>query len=344
MAKSKNKKKRDAKKRTAELKKATKKKTTTKKKTSSTKPKVTTTTKKKTSSTKPKVATKKNTKSKVVKKTSQKTNVKKKTNSITKKENLKSKISNIFSKIKINKKIIYSIFGLFALICLIIIITNTINKNKTIEDFIIISKDKYYDLLDSENYEYIYLYENNCARCELSEPNLIKLQNDLNIKIYKINKSKLDVTYDAPSLLVVSNSKVVAVENANKEYSALKKFISNSKNVNTYSFENIGISKYLSLVKSKETTIIYLGNDTCNEFSYILDEVAKEKNIKVNYLNLDSIKSEDDWGKLNNSLDILNKTWFTPAILIIKDEKLKSYKMETMEKYSLIEYLEKNGL
>ena len=150
----------------------------------------------------------------------------------------------------------------------------------------------------------------------------------------------------APVLISVRNGKIIKEESANRDYNVLKSFVTNSqKPVDTYSFNKINVSEYIKLLNSKELTYIYMCSDTsCKEQNRILDDISKTRKFKVNYLNLDEVTTVGDWELLNNSDKIFEDTWFVPVNIVVKNGKIKSYKMEVLDENGLIEFLEDNGM
>ena len=100
----------------------------------------------------------------------------------------------------------------------------------------------------------------------------------------KLNNSNsvFNSNWQAPMLLSISSGKEVNGISGYKEYSALKKFIDNSNSSSEInSFVKINLNKYLSLIKSNEKIVIYIGrteNNACDNYLKVLDEVGKEKN------------------------------------------------------------------
>ena len=153
---------------------------------------------------------------------------------------------------------------------------------------------------------------------------------------------------DVPLLLSIKGGLEIGKISLDKEYSALKKFIDYSSNPSTVnSFNKISVNKYLSLLKSNEIAIIYIGshtNNECQKFSTILESVSQELNFKVNFLDTDLITKSDDWKKLNSSNKIFEENWFMPAILIVKEGNIVGYKMESMDKDTLSNFFDRYGL
>ena len=61
-------------------------------------------------------------------------------------------------------------------------------------------------------------------------------------------------------------------------------------------------------------------------------------------MNLDEVTTVGDWELLNNSDKIFEDTWFVPVNIVVKNGKIKSYKMEVLDEDGLIEFLEDNGM
>lgn len=265
---------------------------------------------------------------------------------------------NIFK----NKKLIIRILCILILIFLIMLLIKPKKNVETIE-FNSISIDEYLELYDSKDLEYIFITDNNCEKCDKAKITLDKLKTEYSIKINELNINELSSSdkkriqesntslkdnIDVPLLLSIKGGLEIGKISLDKEYSALKKFIDYSSNPSTVnSFNKISVNKYLSLLKSNEIAIIYIGshtNNECQKFSTILESVSQELNFKVNFLDTDLITKSDDWKKLNSSNKIFEENWFMPAILIVKEGNIVGYKMESMDKDTLSNFFDRYGL
>lgn len=256
---------------------------------------------------------------------------------------------------------------LIVVILLVSIIYILLSFNKKNDEkhinFETISINKYVDLYKKEDVEFIYIKKDNCAPCQFVEQNLDKIQKEYKIKFNTINISKLDEKdmnklknsnklfndkWDAPLIFSIDNGELITSLEGYKEYSVLKRFVDYSKNPsNNNSFTKIDIDKYLALLKSNNLSIIYIGesnSSACKLYDKILEEVSVEKNLLINYLNTDIINKESDWNKLSSSNKIFNDIWFVPVTLLVKDGKIIDYKMEAMDKDTLIDFLNRNGV
>ena len=267
-------------------------------------------------------------------------------------------------KITINKKMLTIVTMILIVITIIYIpLMLILRDKKDTASFKKISIDKYIELYDKKEMNYVFVTTNKCTYCDLLRTKLSKLQNEYKIEILELNvgnlsekdKEKLNNSnsvfnsnWQAPMLLSISSGKEGNGISGYKEYSALKKFIDNSNSSSEInSFVKINLNKYLSLIKSNEKIVIYIGrtgNNACDNYSKVLDEVAKDKNIKPYYLNTDLINTEEEWEKFDNSNKIFNEEWFTPTTLIVEKGNIIDYKMESMDKGTLISFLSENGI
>ena len=289
-----------------------------------------------------------------------------------------SKVSNIENGLKNNKvddseKIVVNevpkekvvkrkisirkIVTLFVLICIVFVCGIVFNKPKkqgVDYKFNEINYNTYLELFNGEDISYIYLIKDDCSECNISKSNVYKLESEMKIKINELNIDNLtDDEFkniyngiSAPVLISVKDGKIIKEESATRDYNILKSFVINSqKPVDTYSFNKINVSEYIKLLNSKELTYIYMCSDTsCKEQNRVLDDISKTKKVKVNYLNLDEVTTVGDWELLNNSDKIFEDTWFVPVNIIVKNGKIKSYKMEVLDEDGLKEFLEDNGM
>ena len=258
----------------------------------------------------------------------------------------------------------YIIFFFMAVVFVVVLLTTTkISKKVNTEEisFDKITLKEYLKMYDNDKdeLEFVYLSSDNCIGCESYESNLKRLEEEYKISIKELNvtdmtssdmdkirQSNLFLTdsIEIPALLSIKGSNGIS---GIKEYNALKRFVEYSKNPAGASFVKISLSKYLNLLKSKDRTVIYIGesgDSTCESYSKILESVSAKNGIKVYYLNTNEIITEENWEKLNNSNEIFSKMWFKPVTLIVKNGEIVDYKMESMGETDLTEFFTKNGL
>lgn len=293
-----------------------------------------------------------------------KTNVPKKT---TAKKGVVSKKTNDTKsntkKSKFNKKILIISFVLLILgVCVIIFINNNINNRVSNDSFTEISFDEYLDLYEKEGLEFVYLYHSSCINCDSYEEKLVNLEKEFQIDIKKFDYSKLNDNdmnilkssnsfledgIEIPIIISIKDGNEISSISGIKEYSALKNFVNLSKSeYGVNKFNKIGVDEYLSILSSKEKSIIYIcdSSDSCNKFSSTLDSASTARKVKVNYLNTENIVSSEDWDNLESSNKIFKKMWFMPVIMIVRDNNIVDYKMEILSEIDLNKFLKKNGM
>lgn len=282
-----------------------------------------------------------------------------KINIIKKLKQIKNSFIRLFLKFK-NKKIKLWVFIMNVSLIIFITVLILLNK-KDSSIFNEIDASMYLDLINSKEVSYIYVKDKDCAYCEMVEPYLNKLSTEYSVVINLLDVSALNneqiemISYDKdtfdgiyPKVLFKKNENEVLRASGYNEYSTYKKYIEKVINTsNQETFININVDKYLSLFNSSNISIVYIGRENdkyCKKYSEILESVMLDKKIDIFYLDTDSLITSSEWDKLNNSSDIFNKFWFIPATIIIKDNKIKDYKFEFMEKEELIEFMNKNGV
>ncbi len=258
----------------------------------------------------------------------------------------------------------YLIFFFMAIVFVVVLLTTTKIAKKVNTDEISFDKIslkeylKMYDKVNDES-EFVYLSSDDCIGCDSYETNLKRLEDEYKIKIKELNVTNMsseDMNKIRESNLFLSDSievpALLSIKDSNgisgiKEYNALKRFIEYSKNPAGASFVKVSLSKYLNLLKSKDKTVIYIGesgDSTCEAYSKTLESVSAKNGIKVYYLNTNEIITEENWEKLNNSNEIFSKMWFKPVTLIVKNGEIVDYRMESMGESDLAEFFTKNGL
>lgn len=266
-------------------------------------------------------------------------------------------LKNAFSII-FNKYVIIGFVIVVLLLSSLYVVKRVKRANASNDYFEKISLNEYMNIYSTnKDLEYIYLADSSCMNCDKYEDNLLKLKSDLNIKLKKLEINSLSPSdlkkiedsslffedgITSPTLISIQNGIVTGKINGIKEFSALKKFVNDTKKITNYNFNIISVDKFASLLTSKDKVIIYIGDsrdNKCSEYSKILNNVSNKLNLKINYLNTDDINTEEDWNKLKKSDNIFNKNWFVPVTIIVKNGEIKDYKMEIMNENDIEKFL-----
>lgn len=273
-------------------------------------------------------------------------------------KNLSDKVlKNVFS-IVFNKYVIIGFMIVVLLLSSLYVVKRVKRRNASNDYFEKITLNEYMNIYNTnKDLEFIYFADSSCMNCDKYEDNLLKLKSDLNIKLKKLEINSLSSSdlkkiensslffedgVTSPTLVSIQNGIVTGKINGIKEFSALKKFVNDTKKITNYNFNIISVDKFVSLLNSKDKVIIYIGDSRdskCAEYSKILNNVSNKLNLKINYLNTDDINTEEDWDKLKKTDKIFKKNWFVPVTIVVKDGKIKSYKMEIMNEKDLKSFL-----
>lgn len=88
-----------------------------------------------------------------------------------------------------------------------------------------------------------------------------------------------------------------------------------------YSFNNVDVDGFISLKSSSDKSVVYIGRASCSyctQQSLILYAISSKYNLKINYLDISNISSED-YAKLQSSDEIFNGNWGIPLTLIVSN-------------------------
>ncbi len=228
--------------------------------------------------------------------------------------------------------------------------------------------DEYTSAIKAKGRHVIYIGRSGCSYCQQFSPILNEITKEYNVKYTYVNTDNisdeglekilkmLNINSDnfgTPYMVVVKDGKPVAEQSGFVERDVLFSFLQNNgmidkdeKLVSEYAnLTNISYSDYEKILESKKRSVIVIGQTGCtycNQTKPIINEIAKEYNITINYLNLTEL-SQDDNKALFSSLSYLKdlENFGTPLTLVIEDkevvEALEGYK----EKSEFVKFLKK---
>ena len=116
------------------------------------------------------------------------------------------------------------------------------------------------------------------------------------------------------NLEVLSNDMNVIIANAEKESA-------NVKDEEKKDFININVNQYLEYYQGSEKRIILLARPTCHYCQIaepIIQKVAKDYNLDINYLNTDEFTEEDQQAFVNSD-ERFSSGFGTPFMMIVQN-------------------------
>ena len=257
-------------------------------------------------------------------------------------------------------KIVFIIIIVIALTSVLgIFITQ---KNTAYNDAIEIADN----VLKNEGYTLLYLGAGNCDGCHLEESQIKPLLETYDFGFFYINLEelsdkrvvdivyKLDVDVDEnftiPTLVVYKDGKyqdqLTGLANLSTIFDFLQKYsiISEERELLINYVDYLGYNK---LIKSKKKQIIALGSivsEESNEAQENLWQVAKENDIKINYLSIESL-SDEKINELYNSLPYFQENAVDiPMIIIVQNGEVLDSSIEVLDVDEYIQFFKDNGL
>lgn len=245
-------------------------------------------------------------------------------------------------------------------------IENSKESNKIVKNF--------YEKFESEERQLIYYAKEECDYCKLQTPILEEIAKEYDLKYYYIDSDKLtksdvkriteelDIENKTPTTIVVEDGEVVDTLVGYVEGSKYTEFLKETEILDedaAYPGEKaisfIDYSMYEQLIASEETHVITIGQTGCSHCTAIkpvLNQVALDYDITINYLNLSEMTEEENnlliesLEKINyDDEDFVNRGSFgTPLTLVVKNGKVIRYASGERTPSSLVRELKKAGV
>lgn len=231
--------------------------------------------------------------------------------------------------------------------------------------------NKYNELYEEEGTQIVYFGKNGCAYCELYTPVIDKLMEDYDLEYNYIDSSKvsssklvsmlekggIDVdSFGTPTTLIIKDGEVInnSIGYMDREttFTFLKENgVIASDAVLKPEFENItniNYSEYLNILKSSEAKVVVVGQTTCSHCitaKPYYDEIAKENNIDIYYLNYTNMSDDEKTAILTSTTYFKeNEDWGTPLMLIAKDGDAVIADSGFLSKEATLSFLKENNI
>lgn len=106
----------------------------------------------------------------------------------------------------------------------------------------------------------------------------------------------------------------------------------------------LNYNDYLAMLNNNNKNILVVGQTTCgycNQYKPVLNEIAFDKNIVINYIDIATL-TQNEYQEFLNSLSYFkeNSNWGTPLTLIIQNKKVLDYTEGAKSKSDTINYYE----
>ena len=263
--------------------------------------------------------------------------------------------------------IIISVISLAVLVFGFVKATSGNNKETKASSSII---NEFNEKMKSKTKQVIYFGSATCGYCKLQTPIMKQLKSDYKLSYYYIDASKLnskdkekilkalEIEGSTPTIAVVKNNKIIDVNVGYMEGKEAVEFFKKNKLLEddaTYKPEenltDISFDDYKNLVGQDSKNVIVIGQTTCSHciaVKPVLNRIAGNNNITINYINLTKMTQEEQKELIENLKSIGYEdadNLGTPLTLIVQNNKIEgtiegenppSYFTREFKKYGVI--------
>lgn len=259
-----------------------------------------------------------------------------------------------------NKKSLIILIAILLIVVAICIFYQIDDKNK--EKSNQVSTEESNEIMDNFNKYFnnkkikiIYYASSTCSYCELQTPIIEQIQKDYNIDYLYIDSSKLtkddkekildelDIEHATPTTVIVKDGKVIDTQVGYADGGKMVEFFKENKVLKedaVYTPEQyltfINYEEYTKLLEKEGKQVITIGQTGCihcTAVKPVLNTIAKEYNLTINYLNIKEMTQSESTSFQNSLIEIgydeeeflSNGNFGTPLTLIIENGKVISY-------------------
>lgn len=257
------------------------------------------------------------------------------------------------------KKKVIVLLGAIAAVVLLIVACS-FYENKKSRDYL---KD-FYSAFNGSEEKLVMIGRDNCSWCQLFKPSLDSMHDKFGLEFLYVNTNELTSSvfskllkdigvnedeFGTPLTIVVKEGQIVDTLNGYVDEVELLKFLKEHKFVgddSKLSLNYVDYSGFKSVATSKENKILVLGQTTCGyciKAKPILGKIADEYNITINYLNINTLSSEES-GKLSKYISYLGENeWGTPLTIIVKNGEVLDSANGLLDEEGYVKLFKDNG-
>ena len=257
-----------------------------------------------------------------------------------------------------NKKMLI-IIGVVSLMLVILPATIMIN-NKRSEKIL----EQVSEYMKDEDSKVIYIGRDNCYYCNLFEPEIELLKENIDLDYLYVNTNNLTSTdlskllenleidesdFGTPYLVVTKDNEIIDKSSGYRSEDVLFDYLKEHGVIDEdveLGLNYVDYSEYTNLIGSNEKQIIVIGQSGCSACSSAkphLYELAYEYEVKINYLNV-SVLDEESSETFQTSLDFYEKNGIsTPTMLIVSNKEVVDSLVGSVDTEKYVEFLTENG-
>lgn len=222
-----------------------------------------------------------------------------------------------------------------------------------------------------DSYTLVYIGKTGCSYCSLFTPIITALSEEYGFtyeyidiaemstsQITKmIEKGNVDASdFGTPTLVIIKNGENLSNHIGYMERETLFNYLQENGIISAsavYTKEypyltDISYTDYANLLAGEEKSIVVIGQTSCSfciKAKPVLNEIAEEYGITINYLNYTNLTSEER-SALTSSISYFeeNSSWGTPLTLIVQNGELVGSSSGFQDKETFVTFFQTNGM
>lgn len=230
----------------------------------------------------------------------------------------------------------------------------------------------FYEAFDSKEIKMIFFARTSCGYCSLQKPILKNVAKDYNLDYFNIDTDELSqeevtevinalgISGSTPNSVVVKEGQVIATSNGYLDGKAYVKYLvkngvlkEGSEYKQEKNLKEIDYSEFKKIAKDDKASLVFLDTSACQAcitVRSLLNDYAEDNDFVVNYLNSYNLTQEDVEDLVDNTLDKMgydeeqykkDKSVSVPLLLVVKDNKIKDYILQSTDESDYKKVLEK---
>ena len=230
----------------------------------------------------------------------------------------------------------------------------------------------FYEAFDSKEIKMIFFARTSCGYCSLQKPILKNVAKDYNLDYFNIDTDELSqeevtevinalgISGSTPNSVVVKEGQVIATSNGYLDGKAYVKYLvkngvlkEGSEYKQEKNLKEIDYSEFKKIAKDDKASLVFLDTSACQAcitVRSLLNDYAEDNDFVVNYLNSYNLTQEDVEDLVDNTLDKMgydeeqykkDKSVSVPLLLVVKDNEIKDYILQSTEESDYKKVLEK---
>lgn len=260
-------------------------------------------------------------------------------------------------------KIVFSVIIIACLVFILVYSLNKTNKNmKTVNQIV-------ETVLDADTETMLYVGSSDCDACDLQGSQMSLLLENYDFEYYYVDFNEIPTTsaktkfikdlgvdtsedFSTPTILIYKDGKII---NQTSGLTSINKIFNALQDNNIISAEDtlpvnyLSLSSFINLTEDNSKQVLMLGSaatEDSNSAQEIIWDIAKENNVKINYLMLNDL-SEVEGATFEKTLDFYavdNNAVTTPSMLIIENGQVTNFLADLQDSDTYIDFLKENSI